>query len=50
MKEKMKDPSCIAVPVAVASTEDKALDMCDILEKRNPDYNFWCLIFEEDKV
>lgn len=50
MQELEDSLSCWALPVAVASTEDKADELCELLEKKNPGYIFWTLSFKEDEI
>lgn len=50
MRELEDTHSGLAFPVAVASSEDKADELCELLEKQNPGYLFWPLIFKEDEI
>ena len=50
MQELEDSLSCWALPVAVASSEVKADELCELLEKKNPGYIFWTLSFKADEV
>ena len=50
MQELEDSFSCNALPVAVASSEVKADELCELLEKKTPGYIFWTLSFKEDEV